>query len=308
MERAIETGLSAGAAEFQEAIKRHVRYSLGRDWRKLSGREMFGAVALAVRDRLVDILFETEGRYVEADAKRLYYLSMEYLIGRSLGDNLVGLGLYETCRDALAEMGIEIEEVREAESDAALGNGGLGRLAACFLDSMATHGMPGFGYGINYEYGLFRQQIADGHQRERPDHWRSYGTPWLIERPDQTCIVPVYGRMETIPDGAGGRRPIWSDWRILIGVPYDMPIVGYGGRTVNTLRLYSARSSHEFDVGIFNGGDYLLAVEQKVASETISKVLYPSDLVQAGKELRLLQEYFFVACALWDITQKYMKR
>jgi len=308
MEASPKNPLSDASREFQESIRRHIRYSLGREWKHLAGREIFNAVALAVRDRLVDLLFETETRYREADAKRLYYLSMEYLIGRSLGNNLTNLGIYDLCREALESMGLDIEEVREAETDAALGNGGLGRLAACLLDSLATLGMPGFGYGINYEYGLFRQQISDGHQRERPDHWRSYGTPWLIERPDEACIVPVYGRMETIPDSAGRKQPVWSDWRILIGVPHDMPIVGYGGRTVNTLRLYTARSSHEFDVGIFNGGDYLLAVEQKVASETISKVLYPSDLVEAGKELRLLQEYFFVACALWDIVQKYQAR
>jgi starch phosphorylase len=300
--------MSETSARFEESIKTHIRYSLGRELRGLSGREIFSAVALAVRDRLVDLLFETEKRYQEADAKRVYYLSMEYLIGRSLGNNLINLGLYDVCREALADLGLDIEEVREAENDAALGNGGLGRLAACFLDSLATLGMPGYGYGINYEYGLFRQQIADGHQRERPDHWRSFGTPWFIERPDEACIVPVYGRIENGSRGGPTGSAAWSDWRILIGVPYDMPIVGYGGRTVNTLRLYSARSSHEFDVGIFNGGDYLLAVEQKVASETISKVLYPSDLVQAGRELRLLQEYFFVACALWDITQKYQRR
>ena len=295
-------------SELRSAIQRHVRYSLGKEWESLSGREVFTAVALAVRDRLVDRMLETEARYREAQAKRVYYLSMEYLIGRSLGNNLLNLGLLGACEAALEGLGVDLEEVREGESDAGLGNGGLGRLAACLLDSLATLGMPGFGYGINYEYGLFRQQITDGHQRERPDHWRSYGTPWLIDRPDESCIVPVYGRMETAKDKEGRSSPIWMDWRILIGVPYDMPIAGYGGRTVNTLRLYSARSSHEFDMGVFNGGDYLRAVEQKVASETISKVLYPSDRLEAGKELRLLQEYFFVACALWDITQKYLGR
>lgn len=308
METALQTRSDQGTTDFQEAIRRHVRYSLGREWRNLSGREIFTAVALSVRDRLVDLTFETEKRYRDADAKRLYYLSMEYLMGRSLGNNLINLGLFETAQEALDRMGIDLEDVREGENDAALGNGGLGRLAACFLDSLATMNLPGFGYGINYEYGLFRQQISDGNQRERPDHWRSYGTPWQIERPDEACIVPVYGRVERLQDAHGDAHPVWRDWRILIGVPYDMPIVGYGGRTVNTLRLYSARSSHEFDVGIFNGGDYLHAVEQKVASETISKVLYPSDLVDAGKELRLLQEYFFVACAIWDISQKYLRR
>ncbi|MFH1279910.1 MAG: glycogen/starch/alpha-glucan phosphorylase [Candidatus Eisenbacteria bacterium] len=308
MESALEARPRDKVHEFQEAIRRHVRYSLGREWKNLSGREIFTAVALAVRDHLVDLMFETENRYREADAKRLYYLSMEYLMGRSLGNNLINLGLFDIAREALDRMGIDLEDVRDGESDAALGNGGLGRLAACFLDSLATMNLPGFGYGINYEYGLFRQQISSGQQREKPDHWRSYGTPWQIERPDEACIVPVDGRVESLRDGQGKDHPVWRDWRILVGVPYDMPIVGYGGRTTNTLRLYSARSSHEFDVGIFNGGDYLRAVEQKVASETISKVLYPSDLIEAGKELRLLQEYFFVACALWDISQKYLRR
>ncbi|MBN1824826.1 MAG: glycogen/starch/alpha-glucan phosphorylase [Candidatus Eisenbacteria bacterium] len=294
-------------SEMQQAIQRHVRYSMGRNWKNLSGQELFTAVALAIRDRLVDGMIETEERYRRNGAKRLHYLSMEFLIGRSLGNNLLNLGLFETAREALDRMGVDLEEVREGENDAALGNGGLGRLAACFLDSLATLDMPGFGYGINYEYGLFRQQIANGQQRERPDQWRSFGTPWLIERPDQACIVPAYGRLEHTSDREGGYNPMWMDWSILIGVPYDMPIVGYGGRTVNTLRLYSARSSHEFDMGIFNGGDYLRAVERKVASETISKVLYPSDSVEAGRELRLLQEYFFIACALWDITQKFFQ-
>ena len=308
MESVVEKKPDLSTAELRESIRRHVRYSLGREWRNLSGREIFSAVALAVRDLLVDRMFQTEKRYKEMDAKKVYYLSMEYLIGRSLGNNLINLGLYETCGRVLEEMGIDLEEVREGEADAGLGNGGLGRLAACFLDSLATLDMPGFGYGINYEYGLFRQQISNGYQRERPDHWRSYGTPWLIERPDEACIVPAYGHMETMPGIGGESHPVWSDWRILIGVPNDMPIVGYSGNTVNTLRLYTARSSHEFDMGIFNSGDYLLAVEQKVASETISKVLYPSDSVEAGKELRLLQEYFFVACALWDINRKYLRK
>ena len=196
MESVVQTKPDQSTAELRESIRRHVRYSLGREWRNLSGREIFSAVALAVRDLLVDRMFRTEKRYQEMDAKKVYYLSMEYLMGRSLGNNLINLGLYETCGRVLEEMGIDLEEVREGESDAGLGNGGLGRLAACFLDSLATLDMLGFGYGINYEYGLFRQQISNGYQRERPDHWRSYGTPWLIERPDEACIVPAYGHMD----------------------------------------------------------------------------------------------------------------
>jgi glycogen phosphorylase len=294
-------------AALQESIRHHVRYSLGKEWHHLSGKDLFMAIALAVRDRLVDGMLATEARYQQAQAKRLYYLSIEFLMGRSLGNNLSNLGLFETCQEALRQLGEDLAAVEEHESDAALGNGGLGRLAACFLDSLATLGLPGYGYGIHYEYGLFKQEISNGYQKEKPDHWRAYGAPWEIERADQACLVPVYGRIEHTLDRGGHYNPMWMDWKILIGVPYDMPIVGYGGQTVNYLRLYSARSSAEFDMQIFNAGDYIKAVEQKIASETITKVLYPADTVEAGQELRLVQEYFLVACAIRDIVSKYLQ-
>src|SRR5712692_7298060 len=227
---------------------------------------------------------------------------MEFLIGRSLDTNLANMGIVDLYRELLEEMGVELEDVLESESDAALGNGGLGRLAACFLDSLATLGMPGYGYGINYDYGIFRQEIENGYQKEKPDLWRTHGMAWQIERPDEACIVPVYGGIE-YSQGV----PRWVDWRVVIGVPADIPIVGYGGRTVNYLRLFSARSSDEFDMQIFQQGDYLRAVEQKIASEIISKVLYPSDAVDAGRELRLIQEYFLVACAMRDIVRRYLE-
>src|SRR5215813_5938757 len=270
-----------------ESIRRHARYTVAKELTDLTVRDMFLAAALTVRERLIDGLLETERRYASSDAKRLYYLSMEFLMGRSLGNNLYNMGLFDAFKDALSDMGYDIDEVRETESDAALGNGGLGRLAACFLDSMATLGMPGFGYGINYDYGLFKQEIENGYQKEKPDLWRTHGMVWQIERPDEACMVPVYGRI----DYSRG-EPCWVDWRVVIGMPADIPIVGYGGKTVNYLRLFSARSSDEFDMQIFQQGDYLRAVEQKIASEIISKVLYPSDAVEAGRELRLLQEYF----------------
>jgi len=293
--------------DLEQSIRRHIRYSLGKTEESLSPREMFQALALTVRDRLVDGMLETEARYDQEDAKRLYYLSMEFLIGRSLGNNLCNLGLYDLCAETLHGMGADLEEIRESEEDAALGNGGLGRLAACFLDSLATLGLPGYGYGINYEYGLFRQEINNGYQQEKPDHWLAYGTPWQIERPEEACLIPVYGRIEHSTDRFGNYNPMWMDWKLLIGVPYDMPVVGYGGKTVNFLRLYSARSSQEFDIRIFNEGDYIKAVEQKIASETVTKVLYPSDTVRAGRELRLIQEYFLVACAVRDIVRRYLK-
>jgi starch phosphorylase len=298
----------AGAVtEFHRGVAEHVRYSLARETRGLSGRDLFLAVALAVRERAIDGLLETEARYERTDAKRLYYLSLEFLMGRSLVNNLVNLGIADVCDEVLRTLGTDLEEVRECEQDAALGNGGLGRLAACFLDSLATLGMPGYGYGINYEFGLFKQEISGGFQHERPDNWFAGTSPWLIERPEDACVVPVYGRIDHAQDRRGGYNPMWMDWKVLVGVPHDMPIVGYGGRTVNVLRLYSARASDEFDMEIFNGGDYLKAVEQKIMSETISKVLYPSDAVAAGRELRLLQEYFFVACAIRDIFRRYLR-
>jgi starch phosphorylase len=293
-------------AAFAASIRQHVRYSLGKPWEKLSNRDLFMAIALTVRDWMVDRVLATEERARKAHAKRLYYLSMEYLMGRSLANNLANLGLLEACRDTLVSMGVDLEEVRASEADAALGNGGLGRLAACFLDSLATLDMPGYGYGINYEYGLFKQEIDAGYQKEKPDSWLANGTPWQIERPDEACFIPVYGRVEETRAGPGRMTPRWVDTQTLIGIPYDMPIVGYGGRTTNFLRLYSARSSHEFDMQIFNQGDYLKAVELKIATEIISKVLYPSDSVKAGRELRLVQEYFLVGCALQDIIRRYL--
>ncbi|GIX45042.1 MAG: glycogen/starch/alpha-glucan phosphorylase [Candidatus Hydrogenedentota bacterium] len=296
------------AENFLEQVKRHVRYSLAKEWATLSNENMLMAVSLAVRDVLVERMLETERRYQKADAKRVYYLSMEFLVGRSLGNNLTNLNLYETCRLALESLGVDLEELREVERDAALGNGGLGRLAACFLDSLATLKMPGFGYGINYEYGLFRQEIKDGFQVEQPDAWRTRPSPWLIDRSDEAVIVPLYGQVTHAPDRSGHLRPVWTDCHHVIGVPSDMPIVGYGGHTVNFLRLYTAKATEEFDFQRFNEGDYMNAVAKKIETENISKVLYPSDAVDAGRELRLLQEYFFVACAIRDIVRRYQRQ
>lgn len=295
-------------ASFREAFTRHAVQNLGRPWEELSPVDRFNAVALAVRDRLIVGALETEKRYCEQGCKRLYYLSIEYLIGQSLGANLRNLGLYAACREAVAGLGADLREIENSEPDAALGNGGLGRLAACFLDSLATLGMPGYGYGINYEYGLFRQEIDDGCQRELPDNWLAQGSPWQIPRPDEICLVPIYGHIEHAVDRQGVYNPMWMGWRTLVGSPYDMLIPGYGGRTVHALRLYSARASHEFDMQIFNDGDYFRAVEQKIQSEMISKVLYPSDAVVASQELRLAQEYFLVACAIRDIVRRFQKQ
>ncbi len=292
--------------DFATSVQRNLRYVLGKRWQDASPRDLFTAVSLATRESLVEQMLATEERYRAADAKRLYYLSVEFLMGRSLGNNLLNLGMLEPVRATLASLGVDLEALRELEPDAALGNGGLGRLAACYLDSLASLEMPGFGYGINYEHGLFRQAIEHGEQREHPDSWRIQGSPWLIAKRDETLRIPVYGAIEKVADGDDLRCTRWTQQRVLLGAPDDLPIVSFGGRTVNVLRLYSALASDEFDIGIFHQGDYQRAFEQKLQSERVSKVLYPPDSTNAGKELRLLQEYFFVACALRDIVSRYL--
>lgn len=302
------SGTPARRDAFRSGVYRHIKQTLGMTPSALTNRDVFRAVELAVRDVLVDRMVETGERYERAKAKRLCYLSLEFLIGRSLGNNLINLGLRVECEAVLTELGFNLSAVEGCEPDAALGNGGLGRLAACFLDSLATLDLPGFGYGINYEYGLFRQEIRDGSQVELPDNWRTYHTPWEIERPQDAVLVPLYGRIEHAKDRAGNYNPMWLDWKVVIGVPHDMPVAGYGGRTVNYLRLFSARASHDFDMGIFNAGDYVRAVQQKMQTETISKVLYPSEAVASGRELRLVQEYFLVACAVQDVVRRYRNK
>jgi starch phosphorylase len=288
----------------EDAINHHLRYSLGKTAADANREEIYRALALGIRDHLVDAMLDTRARQRKAGRKRVVYLSMEFLIGRLLGNNLANLGLMKACSKALSRLGVSLQDTLEAEYDPALGNGGLGRLAACFMDSIATLDIAGFGYGINYEYGLFRQTFADGYQREQPDRWKVHGAPWQLERHDLSCMIPLYGRIEEVENANGERVSAWVDWRLIIGVPHDMPVVGYGGKTVNYLRLYSAEASDDFDMSVFNSGDYIRAVEQKIQTETISKVLYPSDAVQRGKELRLVQEYFFVACAIRDIIRE----
>ena len=303
-----ESNISRGFVHLREGIEAFLRFARGKVWQEASERERLHALSIAVRRPMLDAMRETERRYRDQDSKRLYYLSMEFLMGRALGNNLTNLELYDEAKSIIAELGADLEELRSLEHDAALGNGGLGRLAACFLDSLASQNLPGFGYGINYEFGLFRQTFVNGHQHEKPDHWLDEGgSPWLVDRADDTISVPVYGAIaHTTVDGV--YKPSWVDYKIIVGVPHDMPIVGYGGQTVNVLRLYTARSSDEFDIGIFNSGDYIAAVQHKINTEAISKILYPSDLVDRGRELRLLQEYFLVACSVRDIMKRYRER
>jgi len=300
-----QSNVSRGFVHLREGIEAFLRFARGKVWEEASMRERLHALSVAVRRPMLDAMRETERRYRDQDAKRLHYLSMEFLMGRALGNNLTNLELYDEAKAIISELGVDFEELQNLEHDAALGNGGLGRLAACFLDSLASQNLPGFGYGINYEFGLFRQTFVNGYQHEKPDHWLDEeGSPWLVDRADELIVVPIYGAIAHTTIG-GVYKPSWVDYKVIVGVPHDMPIVGYGGETVNVLRLYTARSSDEFDIGIFNSGDYIAAVQHKINTEAISKILYPSDLVDRGRELRLLQEYFLVACSVRDIVKRY---
>jgi starch phosphorylase len=292
--------LGSDAQALGRSILDHLEYTLA----ELPGHvdsmwEPYVALALAVRDRMVQRWVQTQDRYYEQDAKRVYYLSLEYLIGRTLGNSLVNLELTEECGRALEELGYTLEELREAEWDAGLGNGGLGRLAACFLDSLATLDYPAYGYGLRYDYGIFHQRIVDGAQFEMPDSWLRYGNPWEIARPMDRFRVQFYGRVDE------GR---WVDTRDLFATPYDTPIPGYRTETVNTLRLWGARALREFDLDEFNSGDYIRAIESRARSENICRVLYPNDNFFDGQALRLSQEYFFVSATLQDIVRRYKKR
>jgi len=299
---------SAKAGELFKEVEKELRYTLGQRKEEASPYELFRALGLVVRRYLIDGYFDTQQRFAASDPKSVYYLSMEFLIGRSLQANLHNLGIYDACKEAMAGFGWEFDFVIESEPDAALGNGGLGRLAACFLDSLATLGMPGYGYGIDYDYGLFKQEFVNGYQKERPDLWLGNESPWMIERPDQSIAVPVYGKVVETNDANGRYAPNWTDWQTIFGVPSDMLVAGHGGQTINFLRLFSARSSQDFNIQSFNEGDYFRAIEEKIESEKVSKVLYPSDTYIAGKELRLMQEYFLVACAVRDVFRRYLER
>ncbi len=261
----------------------------------------FHALALTVRHRIVDRWMRTQKSYHERNARRVYYLSMEFLIGRLMGNYMFNLGKEKDIEAALREMDISLDDVRNEELDAGLGNGGLGRLAACFLDSMATLRVPAYGYGIRYDYGIFNQKIQDGNQFELPDEWMRNGNPWEIPRPEYTVKINFYGRI----DHSSQFTSPWVDTEAVLAVPYDIPIPGYKNDVVNTLRLWSARATDEFEFDYFNHGNYDRAVQKKILSESISKVLYPNDNVNQGKELRLKQEYFFTAAAIADIIRRH---
>ncbi|MDR4308356.1 glycogen/starch/alpha-glucan phosphorylase [Chelatococcus sambhunathii] len=295
---------SAEAKKLSKEILAELTYSVGRTPAKASNRDWFVATALAVRDRIVDRWTLEHDPERPKPAKRVYYLSLEFLIGRLLFDALHNLGLTEETREALAGLGVDLDKVRTAEPDAALGNGGLGRLAACFMDSMASIGVPAFGYGIRYDHGLFRQGMRDGWQQEYPEDWLSFGNPWEFPHPEIDYPIGFGGYVEQVMQGPEPRH-VWRPAETVEAVAFDTPVVGWRGKHVNTLRLWSARAPDPISLDAFNRGDYVGALADRVRIESISKVLYPSDETPAGQELRLRQEYFFTSASLQDLIHRH---
>lgn len=292
----------------KESFIKHLLYTMAKDQYSATNLDLYKSLSLSIKDQLVKRWIRTQQTYYEVDAKRVYYLSMEFLMGRALGNSLINLKLWDRAYQDIHEMGYDLEQLQELEWDAGLGNGGLGRLAACYLDSMATMQLPAYGYGIRYEYGIFFQHIRDGYQIETPDNWLRYGSVWEIERPEYLYPVKYYGRVQEAPQPDGnGVNYEWVDTQDVMAMAYDTPIPGYGNNTVNNLRLWAAKSTREFDFEYFNHGDYIRAVQDKQKTETISKVLYPNDNVLQGKELRLKQEYFFVSATLQDVIRRFLK-
>jgi glycogen phosphorylase len=297
----------ATVKDIKKNILHHVMSFQGRDPQRVGDSDIYKAVAYTLRDIMVEKWIATQKASYAKGKKRVYYLSLEFLIGRSLGNSLINLGIYDEMQQAISELGFDIKILREEEEDAGLGNGGLGRLAACFMDSIATLKIPAYGYGILYEYGLFYQQLIDGYQVESPDSWMRYGTPWVFARNMPVFSVHFYGRVSSYLDTNGNYRAHWIETEEIIALPCDILVPGYKNDHVINIRLWSARASRDLDLSYFDRGDYIGAVKNKVNSETISKVLYPSDHNLAGQELRLKQQYFFVAATLQDIMRRYKK-
>ncbi|MDR1498246.1 MAG: glycogen/starch/alpha-glucan phosphorylase [Puniceicoccales bacterium] len=298
----------ADVASIKQSILRHLKCSLARDTSTATLHDWWIATCMMTRDLCLDRFIRTQAVHNEANTRRVYYLSLEYLMGRLLRNNLSNSLLLENTNTALAELGFDLRNLLNEELDMGLGNGGLGRLAACFLDSLATLEYPAIGYGIMYEFGLFRQSFEKNRQVENADNWLPDTNPWPIRRPQFKQNVPLYGYVETCYDDTGNPRSVWHHNQSLLGIPCDIPVVGYGAAgTVNFLRLWESRASNEFDFQLFNEGGYTEAVQQKAVSETISKVLYPNDKTAVGKELRLVQQIFFVSCSLQDLIRRFKR-
>jgi glycogen phosphorylase len=289
--------------QFKAAVLAKLTAAIGKDTTEATGRDWFVATALALRDRIIHRWLAADRASLAQGRKRIYYLSLEFLIGRLLDDVVGNLRLTDVVRRALGDLGVDYDRMRAVEPDAALGNGGLGRLASCFMESMATLGLPTWGYGIRYDHGLFRQIIKDGWQQEYPEEWLSFRNPWEFERPEASYEILFGGRVETVVSRNGSQRHVWHPAGSVRAVAYDTPIVGWRGAYINALRLWSARAADPMRLDVFNLGDHVGALSEQARAEAISKVLYPSDATPAGRELRLRQEYFFVSASLQDLVQ-----
>ncbi|MBJ7449173.1 MAG: glycogen/starch/alpha-glucan phosphorylase [Parachlamydiales bacterium] len=306
-ELAHEYTLKTDHASIRKSFLTHLHFTLAKDQYTATKRDYYFALSHTVRDYLIQDWILTSRKYYNKKSKRVYYLSLEFLMGQSLTNNLINLNIYEHTKKAMQSLDLDISEICDLEWDSGLGNGGLGRLAACFLDSMATMGIPGYGYGLRYEYGIFTQKIENGYQVETPDNWLRYGNPWEINRPEMLFLVNFYGRVNQYTDGAGVLHNEWVGAEEVVAMPYDTPVPGYNNSVVNNLRLWSAKSARGFDLNYFNHGDYIRAVEDRNKTENITRVLYPNDNVFEGRELRLKQEYFLVSATLQDILRRHKK-
>jgi len=294
-------------AAFRDAILRHLKSTFARDRLTATRNDWWMATCMAARDQMLERYIDTQAQHASKNVRRVYYLSLEYLMGRVLTNNLVNLQLREAATAALADLGQDLEALADEEADMGLGNGGLGRLAACFLDSLATMDIPAVGYGIHYEFGLFRQTFAQGRQVEVADNWLANNNPWLLRRPNYRVSVPLYGRVKHSTDDRGNHSAELVETRNLLGMPWDIPIAGFGGSSVNFLRLWESKAASEFDFRAFDRGGYVEAVHERDSSEIVSKVLYPNDSTESGKELRLVQQIFFVSCSLQDIMRRHRR-
>lgn len=299
-------GAPVTASDLAAKFRRQMTYGAAKDRFTRSDNDLYLGLSFALREWIIDRWFATQRRIYGTDAKRVYYLSLEFLTGRLLYSNVLALQAEDEVRSALDSFGVDFDLLRQLEPDPALGNGGLGRLAACITESAATLGLPFYGYGIRYEYGIFRQMIVNGAQQEAPDPWLALGNPWEIPRTNILMPVRFFGRVQYERSGTGDRFR-WVDAETVYAMPFDMPIVGFGSGVVSTLRLWSARASREFDLARFNAGEYVRAVEEKTATENISRVLYPADDQYVGKELRLKQQYFFVTATLQDVIRRFRR-
>ena len=283
-------------------------YSVGKDPISANSNDWLTATILVVRDHIVDRWMATTRDNYRAEKKRVYYLSLEFLIGRLMRDAMNNLDLTSGIKEALAELNVDIDFIRELEPDAALGNGGLGRLAACFMESMATVGVPAYGYGIRYDHGLFRQAIEDGAQMEYPEEWLSFGNPWEFQRKESSYSIGFGGTVEVTKEWDGATTSIWKPAENVMAIAYDTPVVGWRGEKVNTLRLWRARSTVPIKLDLFNSGDHLGALSESNRAESISRVLYPADSSASGQELRLRQEFFFTSASVQDILRRHLQQ